>query len=159
MECHKQSAEWLKQQVWNKQDRVNHMFTKAGYAVAEAALLIEQAIGTPGIVEESLSKAKDLYHEAYLRNTFIGSENSMGFHNTPEALRVLGDALDQARQVQLLAREAILKAGGTPKTFDMAAIDAVVKERFLTKDGKTGFRPDVPKKAALLEPLEIASGK
>lgn len=159
MECHKQSPEWLKQQVWARQDRVNHLFTKAGYAVAAAALTIEQAKGMPGVDQEMLSKAKDIYHEAYLRNTFIGAENSMGFHNPSEALRVLGDALDQGRQVQLLAREAILKAGGTPKTFDMAAVDAVVKERFLTKDGKTGFRPDVPKKAALVEPLEVTSGK
>ncbi|OGW63223.1 MAG: cytochrome C nitrite reductase [Nitrospirae bacterium RBG_16_64_22] len=150
LQCHNQSQEWLKQQVLNIQDRTNHMFTKAGYAVARAALTIEQAIKTPGVDAKALAKAKDIYHEAYLRNTWIGAENSMGFHNPPEAMRVLGDALDQGRQAEIIAREAILKAKGTPKEFDMAAIDAVVKERYASKDGKTGFRANVPKKAALL---------
>ena len=126
------------------------MFTKAGYAVARAALTIEQANKTPGADVKALEKAKDIYHEAYLRNTWIGAENSMGFHNPPEAMRVLGDALDQGRQAEIIAREAILKAKGTPKDLDMAAIDAIVKERYKSKDGKTGYRSNVPKKAALL---------
>lgn len=156
MECHNQSADWLKQQVWIRQDRVNHMFTKAGYAVAAAALTIEQANAIPGIDRELLAKAGELYHEAHLRTAFIHAENSMGFHNPPEALRILGDALDQANQVQRLAREAILKAGGTPKEFDMATIDAIVRERYLSRDGKTGFRPETPRKAALLDPLKAS---
>ncbi|MBI5380224.1 MAG: ammonia-forming cytochrome c nitrite reductase subunit c552 [Nitrospirae bacterium] len=150
LQCHNQSPEWLKQQVLNIQDRVNHMFTKAGYTVARAALTIEQANKTPGADAKALAKAKEIYEEAYLRNTWIGAENSMGFHNPPEALRVLGDALDQARQAELMAREAILKAKGAPKEFDMAKIDALVRERYKGKDKKTGFRADVPKKAALI---------
>ncbi len=150
LQCHNQSPEWLKQQVLNIQDRVNHMFTKAGYAVARAALTIEQANKTPGLDQAKLKKATEIYEEAYLRNTWIGAENSMGFHNPPEALRVLGDALDQGRQAELLAREAILKAKGTPREYDMAAIDALVRERYKGKDKKTGFRADVPKKAALI---------
>ncbi|HYB74882.1 MAG TPA: ammonia-forming cytochrome c nitrite reductase subunit c552 [Candidatus Sulfotelmatobacter sp.] len=159
MQCHTQSAEWLKEQVWIRQDRVNHMFTKAGYAVAEAALTIEQANATPGVDQALLDKAKGLYEEAYYRNTFIGAENSMGFHNPSEALRVLGDALGQAKETTMLAQEAILKAQGTPKHFDMATIDAIVKERYLTKDGKTQFRPNVARKAALLDPLQTAAAK
>ncbi|MBF0336817.1 MAG: ammonia-forming cytochrome c nitrite reductase subunit c552 [Nitrospirae bacterium] len=150
MQCHKQQPQWLKQQVLNIQDRVNHAFTKAGYELATAALTIEAANGTPGIDKTQLQKAKDIYAEGYYRSTWIGAENSMGFHNPPEALRVLGDALDQGHRATLLAREAILKAGSIPPDLDMEKIDAIVAKRYGSKDGKTGFKPDVKKKAALI---------
>ncbi|MDA8340291.1 MAG: ammonia-forming cytochrome c nitrite reductase subunit c552, partial [Nitrospiraceae bacterium] len=150
MQCHNQSPEWLKEQVLNIQDRVNHMFTKAGYSVARAALMIEAAEKNPRSDKAVIKKAKEIYEEAYYRNTWIGAENSMGFHNPPEALRVLGDALDQGRQAEMLAKEAILKAGAAPPELDMAKIDAIVAERYKTKDGKTGFKPAVKRKAALL---------
>ncbi len=150
MQCHNQSSEWLKEQVFNIQDRVNHMFTKAGYALASAALMIEAAEKNPKADKAQLKKAKGLYEEAYYRNTWIGAENSMGFHNPPEALRVLGDALDQGRQAEIFAREAILKAGETPPELDIARIDKIVSERYLSKDNKTGFKKNVPKKARLL---------
>ena len=150
MQCHNQSSEWLKEQVLNIQDRVNHMFTKAGYSVARAALMIEAAEKNPRIDKAQLKKAKEIYEEAYYRNTWIGAENSMGFHNPPEALRVLGDALDQGRQAEMLAREAMLKASATPPELDMAKIDQIVMERYKSTDGKTRYKPDVKRKAALL---------
>ena len=150
MQCHNQGPEWLKEQVFNIQDRVNHMFTKAGYSVARAALMIEAAEKNLRIDKAQLKKAKEIYEEAYYRNTWIGAENSMGFHNPPEALRVLGDAIDQGRQAEMLAREAILKAGATPPELDMAKIDQIVLERYKSTDGKTRYKPDVKKKAALL---------
>ena len=150
MQCHNQGPEWLKEQVFNIQDRVNHMFTKAGYSVARAALMIEAAEKNSRSDKALIKRAKEIYEEAYYRNTWIGAENSMGFHNPPEALRVLGDALDQGRQAEMLAREAILKAGATPPELDMAKIDQIVLERYKSTDGKTRYKPDVKRKAALL---------
>jgi nitrite reductase (cytochrome c-552) len=37
----------------------------------------------------------------------VVSENSMGFHNPEEVLKELGEALDDARQAQLLALRAV----------------------------------------------------
>jgi nitrite reductase (cytochrome c-552) len=37
---------------------------------------------------------------------FISSSNSMGFHNPDEALRILRNATDLARQAQMKAAEA-----------------------------------------------------
>ena len=150
MQCHNQGPEWLKEQVLNIQDRVNHMFTKAGYSVARAALMIEAAEKNSRSDKALIKRAKEIYEEAYYRNTWIGAENSMGFHNPPEALRVLGDAIDQGRQAEMLAREAILKAGATPPELDMAKIDQIVLERYKSTDGKTRYKPDVKRKAALL---------
>ena len=43
-------------------------------------------------------KAKDFYEEAFYRVTYIGAENSVGFHNPTEAQRNLGDAIAFARK-------------------------------------------------------------
>jgi nitrite reductase (cytochrome c-552) len=149
-QCHKQQPEWLKQQVLNIQDRVNHMFTKAGYSLADAALTIEAAGKIPAVDKELLQKAKAIYSDAYYRNTWIGAENSMGFHNPPEALRVLGDALDGGLISRAMAREAIIKAGATPPEFNMESVDRIVLERYKSKDNKSGFKPGVQRKAALI---------
>ncbi|MBF0343999.1 MAG: ammonia-forming cytochrome c nitrite reductase subunit c552 [Nitrospirae bacterium] len=149
-QCHPQGADWLKEQVLNIQDRVNHMFTKAGYIIAQAALMIEAADKLPGVDQGLMKRAKELYQEAYYRNVWIGAENSMGFHNPPEALRVLGDAVDYGRQAESSAKEAIIKTGGSPPELDTAKIDQYVAQTYKTTDGKTGFKPDIQRKAALL---------
>lgn len=150
MQCHNQSAEWLKEQVVNIQDRVNHMFTKAGYALARAALTIEAADKNKKADRTALKRAKELYEDAYYRNTWIGAENSMGFHNPTEAMRVLGDALDLGHEADMLAREALLKAGAIPPELDFARIDEIVAARYRSADGKTGFKQNVKRKALLI---------
>ncbi|MDQ0287111.1 nitrite reductase (cytochrome c-552) [Desulfofundulus luciae] len=119
-QCHDQSPQWLRDQVIHIQDRVNNMYTRAGNAAAQAAKAIELANKTAGVNQELLNQAKQLYEKAYYRVTFIGAENSMGFHNPEEALRVLGDGLYYADQSLMKAREALVKAGvQVPDKFDL----------------------------------------
>jgi nitrite reductase (cytochrome c-552) len=56
-------------------------------------------------------KAKDYYEEAFYRGVFIGAENSVGFHNPTEAMRILGDATAFATKAEGLLRQALAKAG------------------------------------------------
>jgi nitrite reductase (cytochrome c-552) len=58
--------------------------------------------------EALLNEARNLHREAQLRWDFIAAENSMGFHNPEEALRILAAATNLARQAQL---KAALAAG------------------------------------------------
>ena len=51
-----------------------------------------------------------MHREAQMRWDFIGAENSMGFHNPEEALRILAAATNMARQAELKA----VQAAGTP---------------------------------------------
>lgn len=119
-QCHNQSPQWLRDQVILIQDRVNNMYTRAGNAAAQAAKAIELANKTAGVDQELLNQARQLYEKAYYRVTFIGAENSMGFHNPEEALRVLGDGLHYADQSLMKAREALVKAGvQVPDKFDL----------------------------------------
>ncbi len=50
---------------------------------------------------EALKAAHSLYRKAQWRVDFINAENSMGFHAPQESARVLGEAIDYARQGQL----------------------------------------------------------
>lgn len=79
-------------------------------ALVAAIDTIEAAAATPGVDETLLAEARDFHREAQLRWDFIAAENSMGFHNPEEALRILADAINLAYQGQLKALEA---AGGT----------------------------------------------
>lgn len=51
----------------------------------------------PKVLEESLT----LQRKAQWRVDYINAENSMGFHAPQEAARILGEAIDYARQGQL----------------------------------------------------------
>ena len=115
VQCHSESAEWLRAQVESIQDRTVSLMIRSGYATATVAKLLEkvhtaQAAGK-SIDTPLYDKAKDYYMEAFLRFNFIGAENSVGFHNPAEALRVLGDSLAFAGKSEALLRQALAKAG------------------------------------------------
>jgi nitrite reductase (cytochrome c-552) len=56
----------------------------------------------PALLEE----ARSLHRQAQFMWDFISSSNSMGFHNPDEALRILRNATDLARQAQMKASQA-----------------------------------------------------
>jgi len=120
LQCHNQSPQWLREQVIAIQDRTNNMATRAGNQTAQAAKAIELANKTTGVDQQMLNDAKSLYEKAYYRVDFVTAENSMGFHNPPEAMRVLGDGLYYADRSLAKAREALIKAGvPVPDKFDL----------------------------------------
>jgi nitrite reductase (cytochrome c-552) len=115
VQCHSESPEWLRAQVEAIQDRTVSLIIRAGYATATVAKLFEkvhvaQASGKK--IDKALyDKAKDYYEEAFYRLVFVGAENSVGFHNPAEALRVTGDAVAFAGKSEGLLREALARAG------------------------------------------------
>jgi nitrite reductase (cytochrome c-552) len=115
VQCHSESAEWLRSQVESIQDRTVSLMVRSGYAISTVAKLFEKVhaaqAGGKTIDSSLYDKAKDYYMEAFLRFNFIGAENSVGFHNPAEALRVLGDSLAFAGRSEALLRQALTKAG------------------------------------------------
>jgi nitrite reductase (cytochrome c-552) len=79
-------------------------------ALVGAINVIAAAAAEPGVDAALLAEARNLHREAQLRWDFIAAENSMGFHNPSEALRILAAATDLAYQAQLKA----IAAAGTP---------------------------------------------
>ncbi len=63
-----------------------------------------------------LDQARTLHRHAQFMWDFIASSNSQGFHNPDEALRILQQSADLARQCQMLSAQAagdltLLKTG------------------------------------------------
>jgi nitrite reductase (cytochrome c-552) len=90
------------------QGQVRETMDASEDAIVAAIQAIQSAAAASGVDAGLLSEARDLHREAQLRWDFIAAENSMGFHNPEEALRILAAATDLARQAQL---KAILAAG------------------------------------------------
>ena len=115
VQCHSESPEWLRAEVESIQDRTVSLMIRSGYATATVAKLLEKVHTTQAagkaIDPPLYDKAKDYYMEAFLRLNFVGAENSVGFHNPAEALRVLGDSLAFAGKSEALLRQALAKAG------------------------------------------------
>ena len=103
--CHRESDEEMRQRVLAIQDRTFGQMQHAEKALLAAIDEIKAAI-TAGVPEAALAPARDLHRRAQMRWDFIAAESSMGFHSPQEALRVLGDATDLARQAQLAAYQA-----------------------------------------------------
>jgi nitrite reductase (cytochrome c-552) len=76
----------------------------------DAIAAIEAAAAVSNVDTTLLTEARNLHRESQLRWDFIAAENSMGFHNPEEGLRILANATDLARQAQLKA----VQAAGTP---------------------------------------------
>jgi nitrite reductase (cytochrome c-552) len=82
---------------------------KTETALVDAINAIKAAAADTNVDPAKLEEARKLHRAAQMRWDFIAAENSMGFHNGTEALRILADATDLARQAQLKAQEAVVK--------------------------------------------------
>ncbi len=82
------------------QDRTRSLMLRAEEAVAALIADLEKA-KTDGASDDQLKAAQDLQRRAQWRLDFIAAENSMGFHAPQESARILGEAIDYARQGQL----------------------------------------------------------
>jgi nitrite reductase (cytochrome c-552) len=100
--CHRLEEQELKQRVDVIQQRNYDLLQRGGAAIVD---LIEALVAaqTRGATPEQLAAPRALQRQAQWRLDYIAAENSMGFHAPQEAARVLGEAIDFARQGQLAA--------------------------------------------------------
>jgi len=82
---------------------------KTEKALVDAINAIKAAAANTNADQAKVEEARKLHRAAQARWDFIAAENSMGFHNGTEALRILADATDLARQAQTKAIEAGVK--------------------------------------------------
>ncbi len=107
--CHRASEEEIQARVAQIQSRNFELLQRGGVAIVDLIDAITQAKAA-GATDAELEEARDLQRRAQWRLDYISSENSMGFHAPQEAARVLGEALDHARQGQV----AVLKRRAPP---------------------------------------------
>ena len=85
------------------QSQVNQTMLASEEAIIAAIEAIKISAVASGADQALLEEARTLHRKAQLRWDFIAAENSMGFHNPGEALRILASATDLARQAQVKA--------------------------------------------------------
>jgi len=109
-QCHT-DIEYVTGRVSTIQEQVNSTMLTTEDVIIAAIKTIETAAGAPDVNTALLDEARKLHREAQLRWDFVSAENSMGFHNPEEVLRILFDAAELARQAQLKA----IQAAGSPQ--------------------------------------------
>ena len=100
--CHHFSEEELRERVDGIQQRNFNLLQRAGAALMDQLDAIAQA-KKAGASGQDLAESLQLQRRAQWRLDFIAAENSMGFHAPQEAARILGEAVDYARQGQISA--------------------------------------------------------
>jgi nitrite reductase (cytochrome c-552) len=98
--CHHHSEDEMKSRVATIQERNNALLLRAEDAVV-ALINAIAAAQQAGATDTALAPARELQRKAQWRVDFISAENSMGFHAPQECARILGEAIDYARQGQL----------------------------------------------------------
>lgn len=100
--CHRYSEKEIIDRAQTIQNRTLAVQNRAEDALVQLMDGIQAAQGR-GATPEQLAKARQFHRQAQWRVDFIASENSRGFHAPQEAVRVLAEAIDMARQGQLEA--------------------------------------------------------
>lgn len=101
--CHHFSEREMLDRAEAIQERTRILMTRAEKAL-EALLDEILAAKARGVTSEGLHTALEMQRKAQWRLDFVSAENSMGFHAPQEAARILAEAIDYARQGQLMAR-------------------------------------------------------
>ena len=106
--CHQYTESEILSRVDAIQTRTKAHLDRAEIAVVDLINAIKSA-KVAGATDDQLASPRDLQRRAQWRADFMNAENSMGFHAPDESLRILGEAIDFARQGVVEA----VKVGGT----------------------------------------------
>ncbi|MBW4055660.1 MAG: ammonia-forming cytochrome c nitrite reductase subunit c552 [Proteobacteria bacterium] len=122
--CHTETPQVLRDKIFAIQDNTMIAYLKVGYATATDAKLFEMAnkLEASGkkIDKALYAQARENYEQAFYRLIFIGAENSNGFHNPKEAMRVLNDAAKYAASTDAQLRKLLAQAGEkVPEKIDL----------------------------------------
>ncbi len=101
--CHRYGEEEILARVNTIQDRTRALMDRAESANLALIQEIEKAMAGMDAEGDKLAAARKLHRAAQFRLDFVSAENSMGFHASQEVARILGEAIDLARQGQIEA--------------------------------------------------------
>ena len=104
--CHR-DVEYVKARVSEIQLQTMNTMSRTEESLVAAISAIQTLSNTVSADPQVLDQARLLHRRAQTRWDFIAAENSAGFHNPQEALRILAEAIDYARQAELVAKQAI----------------------------------------------------
>ena len=100
--CHHYPEKEIVARVTGIQDRTKALMVRAEDATLDLIKYLKEA-KLAGKSDAELKEARALHRKAQWRLDFVAAENSMGFHAPGECARLLGEAIDYARQGQVKA--------------------------------------------------------
>jgi len=108
--CHRWSEEEIRSRVEAIQTKVANAKVQAEEALVHAHFDLACA-AQAGCGENDLAEPRRMLRGAQFRWDYVSASNGMGFHSPQEAMRILGDAANQAQQVRLLAARLLAGKG------------------------------------------------
>jgi nitrite reductase (cytochrome c-552) len=98
--CHNQSEGDILARVNTIQGKTQDHMIRAEEALVALIGNIASARAN-GAPAEAIAAAQEFQRRASFYTDYVSAENSLGFHAPQEAMRILGEAIDYARQGQL----------------------------------------------------------
>jgi nitrite reductase (cytochrome c-552) len=100
--CHRYPEEEIKARAEAIQGRNKALMSRSEDALLQLFDALKAAKERK-VPDEKLAEARALQRKAQWRVDFVNAENSLGFHAPQECARILGEAIDYARQGQIKA--------------------------------------------------------
>ena len=108
--CHRWSEEDIRNRVERIQTKASNAMLAAEEALVYAHFDLAAAMQS-GATDEDLTELRKLLRHAQFRWDYVSSNNGVGFHSPQESMRILGDSVNQAQQVRVLAARLLAKKG------------------------------------------------
>jgi nitrite reductase (cytochrome c-552) len=110
--CHRQSEAEMQLRVETIQDRTRELLDHGEDAVVALIRDLKAAADSPDLADQ-VAAARKQHRRAQFLLDFVAADNSMGFHAPQETARLLGLAIDAARQGQLELRAPLATPAAT----------------------------------------------
>jgi len=135
--CHRWPEKEIRARVEAIQTKVHQAKLSAEKALVRAHFDVAAA-KQAGASDAQLAPARKLLRHAQFRWDYVSANNGMGFHSPQEAMRILGEAVNQAQQARLAAARLLAKKGITdpPKYPDVSTRQKAWEVAQAFKEGK-----------------------
>ena len=110
--CHRQDAEVLRQNVYDRQEKCNEVRDRAEQELARAHFETKFLIDK-GATEAELKPIQDLLRKSQWRWDYAIASHGATFHAPQEVIRLLSHSVDYAQQARLIIARTAVKYGVT----------------------------------------------
>ncbi|MGE0267291.1 MAG: ammonia-forming cytochrome c nitrite reductase [Candidatus Omnitrophota bacterium] len=108
--CHRESEETLRQNVFERQDKIRELRIKAEDILVQAHVEAKAAWDA-GASEEEMKNVLQLIRKAQWRWDFAAAGHGSSFHAPLEIMRILGHSIDLGHQARLELNSILIKHG------------------------------------------------
>ncbi|HTX88811.1 MAG TPA: ammonia-forming cytochrome c nitrite reductase [Bacteroidales bacterium] len=123
--CHRESEETLRNNVYERQERVKEIRDLAEIALVKAHLEA-QAAWESGATDKEMAPALDHIRNAQWYWDYVGASHGASFHSPVEVSRIIGLSMDESDQARILLARILALHG---KTGEIPYPDLATKEK------------------------------